>query len=376
MDSASPELGIAVIGYSFMGKAHSNGWRNVGAFYPGGPAVSQRVIVGRDRERVDAAARQYGWKDSATDWRAILERDDVDIVDICTPGHLHEKIALAALAAGKHVLLEKPLANTLDEARGLAAAAATAQRDGVRSMVAFNYRRVPALALARKLIAEGAIGEVREVRAAYLQDWLADERAPMTWRLRQEQAGSGVLGDLGSHLVDLLRFLLGQEVQRVTGQLRTFVASRLGEDGPEEVTVDDVAWAWLGLSDGAEASIEVSRIAFGRKNGQSLEIYGSQGALFFDLERLNELWVDEGKGPRRTLVTEADHPYLFAWWPPGHVLGWDTTFTIQAAEFVQAIAEERDPSPSFADGLRVQGVLDAVVRSDDLRRTVVIDDLV
>ncbi len=374
MNAARPDLGIAVIGYSFMGKAHSNGWRNVGAFYPGGPGVAQRVIVGRDRERVDAAARQYGWQHADTDWRAVLERDDVDVVDICTPGHLHEQIASAALAAGKHVLLEKPLANTLAEARELAAAAAAAQCEGVRSMVAFNYRRIPALALARKLIAEGAIGHVREVRAAYLQDWLSDEGAPMSWRLRREQAGSGVLGDLGSHLVDLLRFLLGQEVERVSGQLRTFVESRLGDAGPEEVTVDDAAWAWLGLSDGAEASIEVSRVAFGRKNGQSLEIYGSRGALSFDLERLNELWVDEGMGPRRTLVTEADHPYLFAWWPPGHVLGWDATFTIQAAEFLRAIAEERDPSPSFADGLRVQSVLDAVARSSELRRAVDMDD--
>ncbi|OUZ07579.1 dehydrogenase [Aeromicrobium sp. PE09-221] len=373
MNSARPELGIAVIGYSFMGKAHSNGWRNVGAFYPGGPTVAQRVIVGRDRERVDAAARQYGWQESATDWRAVLDRADVDVVDICTPGHLHEEIALAALDAGKHVLLEKPLANTLDEARKLAASAAAARDRGVSSMVAFNYRRIPALALARRLTAEGVVGEVREVRAAYLQDWLADERAPMAWRLRQEQAGSGVLGDLGSHVVDLLRFTLGQEVATVSGQLRTFVDSREGERGPEEVTVDDVAWARLGLSGGAIASLEVSRMAFGRKNGLTLEIYGSRGALSFGLERLNELWVDEGDGARRVLVTEPDHPYLDAWWPPGHVLGWDSTFTTQAAEFVHAIAEGREPSPSFEDGLRVQHVLDAIVRSSDLQQTVTLE---
>ena len=242
------ELGVAVIGYAFMGKAHSNAWRNVGAFYPDGPAVARRVLVGRDRTRWRRPARQYGWQESATDWREVLERDDIDIVDVCTPGHLHHEIALAALAAGKHVLVEKPLTNTIEQSQELVEAAVRARSVGVQSMVGFNYRCIPALALARTLIADGRIGAVREVRASYLQDWLVDESAPMSWRLRKEQAGSGVLGDLGSHVVDQLRFLLDDEVAWATGHLATFVPTRPGESGPEPVTVDDAAWALLGLS--------------------------------------------------------------------------------------------------------------------------------
>lgn len=355
-------LGVAVIGYSFMGKAHSNAWRNVGAFYPDTPRVRQQVLVGRDPGAVKAAAERYGWAESATDWQSVVDRDDIDVVDICTPGHLHADIALAALRAGKHVLVEKPLANTVIESEAMVAAAAASSG---RSMIGFNYRRVPALALARQVIAEGRIGRVRHVRAAYLQDWLVDETAPMTWRLRREQAGSGVLGDLGSHVVDQLHHLLGEPVVSARGHLRTFVESRPGETGPERVTVDDAAWATLETASGVVASVEVSRMATSRKNGLCLEVFGSDGSLSFDLERLNELGLDEGgHGVRRVLVTETDHPYLDAWWPPGHVLGWDHTFTSQAADLLTAIARGVDPTPSFADGLAVQRVLAAIERSD------------
>ncbi len=353
-------VGVACVGYSFMGKAHSNAWRNVGAFYPDAPRAVQRVLVGRDPRRVDEAAQRYGWQESATDWRAVLERDDIHVVDICTPGHLHAEIAEAALAAGKHVLLEKPLANTVAESEVLVAAAEAAAGHGVLSMVGFNYRRVPALALARELIAAGRLGEVREVRAAYLQDWLVDADAPMAWRLRKEEAGSGALGDLGSHVVDQVQFLLGDTVSWASGHLRTFVTSRPGESGPEDVTVDDAAWATLGMSGGAVASVEVSRMAHGRKNGLALEVYGSEGSLRFELESLNELVVDTGVGGTRILVTESDHPYVGAWWPPGHVLGWDHTFVNQAADLLTCIAEGRAPSPSFAEGARVQRVLAAI----------------
>ncbi|WP_234410809.1 Gfo/Idh/MocA family protein [Nocardioides terrigena] len=353
-------VGVACVGYSFMGKAHSNAWRNVGAFYPDAPRAVQRVLVGRDPRRVDEAAQRYGWQESATDWRAVLERDDIHVVDICTPGHLHAEIAEAALAAGKHVLLEKPLANTVAESEVLVAAAEAAAGHGVLSMVGFNYRRVPALALARELIAAGRLGEVREVRAAYLQDWLVDADAPMAWRLRKEEAGSGALGDLGSHVVDQVQFLLGDTVSWASGHLRTFVTSRPGESGPEDVTVDDAAWATLGMSGGAVASVEVSRMAHGRKNGLALEVYGSEGSLRFELESLNELIVDTGVGGTRILVTESDHPYVGAWWPPGHVLGWDHTFVNQAADLLTCIAEGRAPSPSFAEGARVQRVLAAI----------------
>jgi predicted dehydrogenase len=352
-------LGVAVVGYSFMGKAHSNAWRNVGAFFPSTPAVRQQVLVGRDDRAVKEAAARYGWAESATDWTAVVARDDVDIVDICTPGHLHAEITLAALEAGKHVLVEKPLANSIQDAGAMVRAAELASGAGVRSMVGFNYRRVPALALAKDVIARGEIGEVREVRAAYLQDWLSDDTAPMTWRLRLETAGSGALGDLASHVVDQLHVLLGEAVTSASGRLRTFVDTRPGESGPEPVTVDDAAWATLETSSGVVASVEVSRVATGRKNGLTLELYGSRGSVSFDLERLNELQVND----RRVLVTETDHPYLDAWWPPGHVLGWDHTFTSQAADFLSAIDAGTDPSPSFAEGAAVQRVLAAIEES-------------
>ena len=373
-----PTLGVAVVGSAFMGKAHSNAWRNVGAFHPDVVAVTQQVLVARDPGATAQAAAQFGWAESATDWREVIHRDDVQIVDVCLPGHLHAEVAIAALEAGKHVLVEKPLANSLEEAEKMVQAATSAAERGVRSMVGFNYRRVPALALARELIAVGRIGEVREVRAAYLQDWLVDAAAPMTWRLRKDTAGSGALGDLGSHAVDQVRFLTGQEVVDVSGTLRTFVTERTGEDGREPVTVDDAAWATLTTDGGAVASIEVSRMATGQKNALRLEVYGDRGALTFDLERLNELQVaTDGNGFTRILVTEPEHPYVGAWWPAGHTLGWDATFTNQAADLLRAIEAGTDPQPSFADGLAVQRVLAAIQASaaDGSRRITLSSDL-
>lgn len=366
--SSSPPSGapgVAVIGYAFMGKAHSHAWRNVAALRPGAPGVRQQVLVGRDSDAVAAAAAQYGWAESATDWRAVLERDDIDIVDVCVPGHLHAEVAIAALEAGKHVIAEKPLANTLVEAEKMVATARAARERGVHSTVGFNYRRVPALALARHHIASGRVGDVRQVRISYLQDWLADESAPMTWRLRRELAGSGALGDLASHAVDQVRFLLDQEVTTLNAQTETFVRRRTGADGPEDVTVDDAAWGTLRTSGGAVVSLEVSRMATGRKNALGIEVYGSDGALSFDLESLNHLDVclDGADSFSRVLVTEPEDPYIDGWWPPGHVLGWDATFTNQAADFLAALAAGEEPTPSFEDGLAVQRVLAAIEAS-------------
>ena len=360
-----PPLGVAVIGYAFMGKAHSHAWRNVAALRPGAPGVRQQVLVGRDADAVAAAAGQYGWAESATDWRAVIERDDVDIVDVCVPGHLHADVAIAALEAGKHVIAEKPLANTLGEAEKMVATARAARERGVQSTVGVNYRRVPALALARRHIAAGRIGDVRQVRIAYLQDWLADAAAPMTWRLHRELAGSGALGDLASHAVDQVRFLLGQEVTGLNARTETFVRQRAGADGPEDVTVDDAAWSTLRTSGGAVVSLEVSRMATGRKNALGIEVYGSTGALRFDLESLNHLDVclHGADGFSRVLVTEPGDPYLDGWWPPGHLLGWDATFTNQAADFLAALAAGEEPTPSFEDGLAVQRVLAAIEAS-------------
>ena len=362
---AAGSPGVAVIGYAFMGKAHSHAWRNVAALRPGAPGVRQQVLVGRDTDAVAQAAAQYGWAESATDWRAVLERDDIDIVDVCVPGHLHAEVAIAALEAGKHVIAEKPLANTLAEAEKMVATARAARERGEHAMVGFNYRRVPALALAQQYVATGRIGDVRQVRIAYLQDWLADEAAPMTWRLRRELAGSGALGDLASHAVDQVRFLLGHEVTEVNALTHTFVPQRTGASGPEEVTVDDAAWSTMRTSGGAVVSLEVTRMATARKNALGIEVYGTAGALRFDLESLNHLDVclDGSDTFSRQLVTEPGDPYIDGWWPPGHVLGWDATFTNQAADFLAALAAGREPTPSFEDGLAVQRVLAAIEAS-------------
>ena len=371
-----PPLGVAMIGYAFMGKAHSNAWRNVASFFDV-PPFEQKVLVGRDAGQVAAAAQKYGWAESATDWRSVLERDDIHIVDICAPGWMHAEIAIAALEAGKHVLVEKPLANTLAEAEAMADAARAAQECGVQSMIGFNYRRVPALALARELIAEGRLGTVRHVRAAYLQDWLVDADSPMTWRLNKETAGSGALGDIASHAIDQVMFLLGDTVTEVSGRLHTFVTVRPGADGPEEVTVDDAAWATLTLDSGTIASVEVSRMATGQKNSLKLEIYGDKGSLLFDLEAINELGFLDATVPvweqgfRRILVNEPEHPYMAAWWPQGHVIGWEHTFTHEIRDFLAAIDGGTPPSPSFEEGLAVQRVLAAIEESANAKSAII-----
>ncbi|WAH99365.1 Gfo/Idh/MocA family protein [Arthrobacter sp. MMS18-M83] len=369
-------LGVAAIGYAFMGKAHSNAWRNVASFFDV-PAFEQKVLVGRDPEQVAEAAAKYGWAESATDWRSVLERDDIHIVDICAPGWMHAEIAIAALEAGKHVLVEKPLANTLAEAEAMTDAARAARARGIQSMIGFNYRRVPALALARELIAEGRLGTVRHVRASYLQDWLVDEDSPMTWRLNKETAGSGALGDIASHAIDQVLFLLGDTVTEVSGRLHTFVNSRPGAYGPEQVTVDDAAWATLTLASGAVASVEVSRMATGQKNSLKLEVYGDKGSILFDLESINELGFLDATAPvreqgfRRILVNEPEHPYIDAWWPQGHVIGWEHTFTHEIRDFLAAIDAGTPPSPSFDDGLAVQRVLAAIEESADAKSAII-----
>jgi predicted dehydrogenase len=354
-----------MIGYAFMGAAHSHAWRNAGHVFdlPLRPRLT--VLCGRSPESVRAAADRLGWDSVEIDWRAVVARDDVDLVDICTPGSSHAEIALAALAAGKHVLCEKPLANTVAEARSMVAAARSAR---TRAMVGFNYRRVPAVTYARDLIAAGRLGTVHQVRAQYLQDWLVDPDHPLDWRLRAEEAGSGALGDIGAHIVDLTQFVTGQRLVAVNALLETFVRSRplpTGE-GRGEVTVDDAA-LFLGRFDGgAIASYEATRFATGHKNALRVEVNGSAGSLAFDLERLNELEFADLSDPvgfRRVLVTEPDHPYLVGWYPPGHTLGWGDTFVHEVKDLVEAIAAGRQPLPSFEDGLRVQLVLDAVQRS-------------
>ncbi|MFG2560783.1 Gfo/Idh/MocA family protein [Streptomyces sp. NPDC048496] len=375
-------LGVGMVGYAFMGAAHSQGWRTAGHAFdlPMQPALA--AICGRDRTAVSAAAERHGWAAAETDWRALIARDDVQLVDICTPGDSHAEIAIAALEAGKHVLCEKPLANTVAEAEAMTEAAERARVRGQVAMVGFNYRKVPAIAYARKLIADGRLGTLRHVRATYLQDWLVDPDSPLTWRLKREHAGSGALGDLGAHIVDLAQYLAGELLVGVSAVAETFVRERpllagasAGLSGTADsgargaVTVDDAALFTGRLASGALASFEATRMAAGRKNALGLEINGERGSLAFDLERLNELSFHDHTeqattaGFRRILVTEPAHPYLEAWWPPGHALGYEHTFIHQARDLVLTIAEGADPVPSFADGLQVQRVLAAVEES-------------
>lgn len=358
-----------MVGHAFMGAVHSQAWRSVARFFDVPYRPRMVVLGGRDAGRAAQAAERMGWEEASTDWRKIVERDDVDLVDICTPGDSHAEIAIAALEAGKHVLCEKPLANTVEEAERMVAAAERARERGVYSMVAFNYRRVPALALAKRLVAEGRLGELRHVRAVYLQDWLADADTPMTWRLRKEQAGSGALGDIGAHIIDAAQFVTGQTITGVSGLTETFVRQRPSDGGMENVTVDDCAMFLARFSDGAVGSFEATRYALGRKNAMRLEVNGSKGSLAFDFESMNELWFHDGEeapetgGFRRIVVTEPTHPYVGAWWPPGHVLGYEHTFTHEIADLLTAIGTGEQVEPSFADGLRVQRVLEAVENS-------------
>jgi predicted dehydrogenase len=375
-----PTLGIGMVGYAFMGATHSQAWRNAPSFFDLPILPLLTVLGGRNRDGAAVVAARFGWQDVETDWRALIERDDVGLVDICTPGDTHAEIAIAALAAGKHVLCEKPLANSVAEAEAMTEAAEAARTKGVRSMVGFTYRRVPAIALARQLVADGRVGDIRHVRAQYLQDWIVDPEAPLTWRLQKDKAGSGALGDIGAHIIDLTQYITGEQIVGVSALLETFVKERplpesgsglSGVGGAErgEVTVDDAAVLLARMTGGALATYEASRFATGRKNAIRIEINGSAGSLAFDFEDMNVLHVYDGTadpdvaGFTRVLVTEPSHPYIGAWWPPGHGIGYEHGFTHQVVDLVTAIAEDRDPEPSFADGLAVQRVLGAVEES-------------
>ncbi|MFF5790646.1 Gfo/Idh/MocA family protein [Paeniglutamicibacter sp. NPDC012692] len=385
MTDSSPRLRVAMIGAGFMGAAHSQGWRVAPRFFELHAHPEMALLVGRNQNRTAAAAQKWGWGEISTDWREAIQRDDIDIVDIVTPGDSHAEIAIAALAAGKHVLCEKPLANTVEEAKAMAVAAARAAARGIYAMVGFTYRRVPAATLARDLVAQGRLGEIRQVRASYLQDWLVDENGPLSWRLQKDRAGSGALGDIGAHAVDLAQYITGSSLSSVSGTLETIVAERpvlaessglSGTAGLERgaVTVDDLSlftgrFGAAGTARGFLGSFEATRFSTGRKNALRIEVSGSKGALGFDLERLNELQFFDATAAGHTqgfstiLVTEPGHPYVDAWWPAGHMLGYEHGFSHQARDFIQAIAAGTQPTPSFADGLQVQQVLDAVERS-------------
>jgi predicted dehydrogenase len=356
-------LDIGVLGYRFMGKAHANAFARLPMFFEDAPELNREVIVGRDEEALADAADRLGFARTATDWREVV--DDVDVFYNLGPNHVHADPSIAALEAGTPVFCEKPLAPTLDVAEKMGAAARSAD---VPAGVAFNYRFVPAIQYAHNLIEAGELGEIHHFRGRYLQDWLVDPEAPWSWRNDAEMAGSGALGDLGAHTVDLARFLVG-DIAEVSGHLRTFVDERPTEDGSETrpVTVDDAYSAQVEFESGAMGTLEASRFANGHKNDHTIEIQGSKGSLRFSLERLNELEVlrEGGRGYETVLVTDPEDPYVDHWWPPGHVIGWEHTFVHENYEFLSAVAEDGAYEPSFADGVAVQRVLDAVQESDE-----------
>jgi predicted dehydrogenase len=370
-----PDVNVALIGYAFMGRAHSNAYRQVTRFFSPQLRPRMKVLCGRTPAKVAAAARQLGWEEAATDWREVVTRRDIGIVDISTPGDSHAEIAIAAARAGKVVFCEKPLANTVQEAEGMLASVV---RAGVLHMVCHNYRRAPAVMLAKELISRGDLGEIRHYRGTYLQDWIADPKFPLVWRLDRRQAGSGALGDLAAHSIDLARFLVG-EIASVAGHLETFIRKRPLPDNPKKtgrVTVDDAATALVKFKNGAMGTIEATRLAPGRRNHNRFEINGSRGSLAFDLERMNELelYLESDaravRGFHRILVTEPVHPYIKAWWPPGHIIGYEHTFTHTVFDLLQAMADDRLPEPNFVDGVRNQRALDAIEKASITRRWV------
>lgn len=371
-------LNVGLVGYKFMGRAHSNAYSAVARFFEPPLRPVRRAVCGRDAEAVQAFAQTWGWETTETDWRKLVEREDIDLVDIGSPGDTHAPIAIAAAQAGKHVYCEKPLANTLADARQMLQAVRSA---GVTHMINFNYRKCPAVALAQQMIAAGDIGEIRHVRCTYLQDWLVDPQFPMNWRLRKETAGSGAHGDLGAHIVDLARYLAG-EIRQVVGDMKTFVTERPAEgatqglsataaDGVEQVTVDDASVFLARFENGALGTFEATRMATGRKNHNRVEINGSRGSLAWCFEDLNTLEYysladpNAQQGFRRIMVTESEHPYLAAWWPPGHMLGYDHGFVNAVSDLIAGVASGENPTPSFLDGARCIAVLEAVEKSVD-----------
>ncbi len=365
-------LTIGMIGYNFMGKAHSNAWRQVGRFFDLPVQIRLKTLCGRTAASVEAAREQLGWETAATDWRSVINDPEIDIIDITTPNDSHAEIAIAAAEAGKAVLCEKPLALNLEECEAMVAAV---EKAGVVNMVCHNYRRIPAIALAKKMIEEGAIGDrIYHYRARYAQDWITDPDFPLVWRLQAKISGSGTHGDIDAHIIDLGRYLVG-ELDEVCGLTETFIKERPLVDGSGrgEVTVDD-AVSWIGrFKNGAIANLEATRFAHGRKNHITLEINGNRGSLAFNFEDMNRLQYyraddPEGlRGFRDILVTESTHPYLAAWWPPGHIIGYEHTFVNTVADFVKAVIAGESVHPTFADGLANERVLAAVEQSAETR---------
>ncbi|WP_193065490.1 Gfo/Idh/MocA family protein [Oceanobacillus oncorhynchi] len=368
---------IGMIGYQFMGKAHSHAYRDLPFYFDNPLEPEMKVISGRNEDAVKAAQQKFGWESYELDWRNVIERDDIDVIDIVTPNHTHAEIAIAAAESGKHIITEKPLALTVEEAERMLAAV---QKNNVKHMISHNYRFVPAVQLAKKLIDEGKIGQIYHYRGHYLQDFIIDPDFPLVWRLKKEVSGSGALGDIGAHNLDLARYLVG-EFDEVVATMETFIKERpLGEmtsglsakgdrSKMGEVTVDDAVSILARFDNGALGIIEATRFANGNKNKNKFEINGSKGAIRWDMENMNNLEVyysdDEAgeQGFRLINVTEEIHPYTGNYWPAGHIIGYEHTFIHLMDEFFRGIAEDYQPSPNFEDGVINQKLLEAIEQS-------------
>lgn len=376
----APEVGVGMLGYAFMGKAHTNAYKKIPYLMYPPPAIPKLVaICGRNAEAAGEAARRYGYETFYTDWRRMLEDDRIQLFDNGGPNDMHAEPCIAAAQAGKHIVCEKPLARTAEEAKAMLDAVVKA---GVKHMVAFNYRFVPAIRQARNLIESGALGQIYHFRARYLQEWIMPHyNTPYIWRVDKKAAGSGALGDLGAHIIDLGRFLVG-EVKSVAAMMRTFIPERPLPDGSGmgKVEVDDAFVAAVEFTNGAIGTLEATRFAAGRKNHNCFEINGEKGSIYFDLERMNELqvfWV--GEQPRETqgfhnvLISEGYHPWWSNWWPHGHIIGWEHTFVHELTHFLDCIVNNKDVAPygaTFEDGYRAACICDAIVESANTRRQV------
>ncbi|MCT4597963.1 MAG: Gfo/Idh/MocA family oxidoreductase [Vallitalea sp.] len=390
------KLNIALIGYKFMGKAHSYGIDAAPFFFKNGIEPVKKVICGRTEHLVKQAAEDFGWEEYCTDWQEIINRDDIDVVDIATPTINHKEIAIAAMKAGKHVFCEKPLSMNAKESKEMMD---EAKKAGIVNMLGHNYRRCPAAALAKNMIAEGKLGKIYHVRAVYLQDWIMDPNFPAIWKLNKKIAGSGPHGDLNAHIIDLARFMTGDEIDEVVGMKETFIKQRpapvvekklssmLKADGSEDeiemvdVTVEDACSFLAKFKNGALGTFESTRFAGGRKNFNRIEINGEKGTIIFEFEDMNRLQYfnledpQELQGFKSIMVTEDCHPYIANWWPPGHIIGYENTFVNEFADFFKAIKDNEDVTPNFYDGWKGNQVLDAVMKSTETRTWQKVDDM-
>jgi predicted dehydrogenase len=383
---AKKKVNVALIGAQFMGKTHSNAWRKVGAFFDLPVEPVMKVICGRPGEDLDKPAKAFGWEETSESWEETVNRPDIDIIDICTPNALHPPVAIAAAKAGKHVICEKPLANTAKEAQDMLRAA---DKAGVKHMCAFSYRFVPAIASIKQMIDKGELGKIHHFRAAYQQDWIIDPNFPMVWRLKKAHTGSGALGDIGAHITDLCHYLIG-DLDEVASAMTTFVEKRpvsTSDTGitasghqrkgtkMETVDVDDAA-VYVARIKGQNtlASFEATRFAGGRRNYNNIEIYGSEGSVLWNLEEMNIYHYYNRKdrqdvqGFRRIHATDPGHPYADKWWPTGHIIGYEHLFVHEIYEFVRNLNSKKATYPTFLDGVKCQQVLDAVEKADRTRK--------